>query len=635
MIDILCQFGVLLGIAVWLPAPAASGLWLGARFALAGYLVVIYLFLGNVAFGLPLSMLTWALLAIGLVGLVAALLRPDRRPAAHDLVHPVFVLTALFFAVAASRGGIAYQPYLGDETASWLNLTKQIYLADHYRSDLMDYHLPSYNNGWPILLAAMSSVYSSYRDAHAVSFQFSMHLGVIAFIYDIVRMWISSGRPLDELTATLTGWIVLVVFLAGEITWRLLPTDLLIEQPMLYAYAACILIAIAGQDRDVQAGSLFVYWGITLCAGYLFKASMLAIAPTVALFILTIVRRDIRALALPGFLTPPNARRLCGAAALTFAPLAVVMAVWMVASPGDMMGSSVGRVQDSNLTLAFSADGWSVTLRMLKELSDYALHYKLPITLVASGGVFYAVWNPRWRAILFGFAVFVVATWIGLYLYYLFRESFLTRGLLESFPRFVNLPIRIFHLIGVLALTYVAIRIVRSRMDAFTGSAAVRLCLIGIIGAGLAWQVRQMARATDDMADRRYQNAEIIQTLMRYKASLMQIEQDVARLGLAAPKLAVFDPRHDVAMTTALYYSLKTRRASAMSSYRYFKPTRVSSPEDLAAYDMVWLVGANESEAAQIADYVTDPACAARLKDRILLQVDGGRFACLPDGSQQ
>jgi hypothetical protein len=632
MIDILCQFGVLLGVAAWLPAPAASKSWLGARFALAGYFVVIYLFVGNVALGLPLSVLTWAGLAIGLAALLAALLRPDRRPAIRDLAHPIFVLTALFLAVAASLGGIAYQPYLGDETASWLNLTKQIYLADHYHSDLMDYHLPSYTNGWPLLLAAASSVYASYNDAHAVPLQFFMHLGVLAFIYDIVCDWVSETRPNDEPTAILTAWMVVVVFLAGEITWRLLPTDLLIEQPMLYAYAACFLIAIVGQGRGVPTVRLCGYWGVVLCAGYLFKVSMLAIAPTIGLFVLAAVWRDIQTDARPGLLTALNIRRLCTAGVWAFAPLAIAMTIWLAASPGDLLGSSVGPVQVSNLALLLSADGWWVTLRMLEELRDYGLRYKLPLTVIAGIGVFYAAWAMRWRAALFGFFIFAAGTWAGLYLYYLFREPLVTRGYLESFPRFAILPIRLFHLIGFLALTYAAVRIVLARVGFIANSATLRLCLRGVIGIGLIWQVREVARATEDMTDRRHQNPANIQTLMRYKAHLGQIEREVARLGQDTPKLAIFDPRNDVAMTTALYYSLKTRSELAMNSYRSYKPIRVYSVEGLAAYDMLWPVGANEFEAARIADYLTDPACATGLKDRILLRVDGGRFSCLPEG---
>jgi len=634
MIDIICQFGVLLGIALWLPAPAASGHWLGARFMLAGYIFVLYLFLGNVVVGLPVSGLTWVGLAAGLAGLIAALARPNRAVSVRDLTHPIFLLTVLFFAVVAVRGEVAYQPYLGDETASWLNLSKQIYLADHYRSDLMDYHLPNYVNGWPLLVAATSSIYSSYDDAHAIPLLFFMHLGGIAFIYDIVRSWASDVRPRDVAAATLTGWIAVVVLLAGEITWRLLPTDLLIEQPMLYAYVACFLIAIAGQDLSAPARRLFIYWGIVLGAGYLFKVSMLAIAPTVALFVLTVLWRDIRSNGASGSTTRSNLRRLCEAGVLTFVPLAVVMAVWTAASPGDMMGSSVGQVPASNLALLFSADGWTVTLRMLEELREFCLRYKLPLTLVTGAAMLSAAWSARWRTVLIGFVAFVAATWAGLYLYYLFREPFLTRGYLESFPRFAILPLRIFHLIGFMALTYAALRIALPRMELVSKRTAVRIGLIGIIGIGLAWQIRQVTRSAEDMADRRYQSADLIQTLMRYKAGLLRIQDDIARLGLDAPRLAIFDPRGDVATTTALYYSLKTQRESTPRSYRYFKPVRVSSLDRLASFDMVWPIGANESETARIIDLLSDPACAARLKDHILLRVVGERLDCLTSSTK-
>ena len=632
MIDILCQFGVLLGVAAWLPAPAASKSWLGARFALAGHFVVIYLFVGNVALGLPLSVLTWAALAIGLAALLAALLRPDRRPAIRDMAHPIFVLTALFLAVAASRGGIAYQPYLGDETASWLNLTKQIYLADHYHSDLMDYHLPSYTNGWPLLLAAASSVYASYSDAHAVPLQFFMHLGVLGFIYDIVSDWVSETRSENEPMAILTAWVVVIVFLAGEITWRLLPTDLLIEQPILYAYAASFLVAIVAQSSNAPINRLCLYWGVVLCAGYLFKVSILAIAPTIALFVLVAVWHDGRIGAQPKLLN--NIKQLCGAGILAFAPLAFALTVWMIASPGEMMAASIGPVQGPALARLFSAEGWLVTVRMLQELGDYSLRFKFPLTVVAGLAILYVAWAARWRTVFVGFTFFIASTWAGLFLYYIFREPFLIRGYLESFPRFAILPLRLFHLIGFLALTYAGICILLPRARLVAASAAIRICLICAISIGLLWQAREVARATDDMADRRYQSAENIQTLMRYKASLMQIEQQVKRLGLVAPKLAIFDPRNDVAMTTALYYSLKTRHEPAMSSYRYFMPTRLSSVEGLNTYDMVWPVGANESEANLIAEYLADSSCAAQLANRILLRIESGHFACLPDGAQ-
>lgn len=633
MIDIIGQFCIMLGIALWLPAPVAGRSWLGARFTLAGYVAVIYLFVGNVLLSLPVSALSWLGVVAGTTGLVIKLCRATTRPSRGDLVHPLFVFTALFFTIALVRGGLGYQPYLGDELSSWLNLSRQIYLADQYWSSLTEYPYPSYTDGWPLVIAAANSVYGEYSDAHAVPFGFFLHLGIVAFTYDLVCAWSAKARsantPTFDTTDILVAWCIILMFLAGEVTWRLLPTDLLIEQPLLYCYAACFLIALAASDESTSPYRLAAYFGLTLTAGYLFKVSMLAMAPTVGIFTVAILSSN-PALSRKGLMGVFGApKRMIAALVLTFGPTAAAIAIWTFAAPGgDQVSASVGNVTGSNWTLLFSSDGWAVTRGMLAALSDYCTNYKVALTSLGLVVLLIAVAQQRWRPAIIGFVVFCTATWFGLYLYYLYREPWLVRGVLESFPRFVILPLRILHFVGLLILTSWALRFALPYLSARRSS---RIGLAVLVAAGIAWQTYQIVRSASDIADRRYQDPGLIAKLQEFRSDLAAITAEIDRRTPAPIRVGVIDQNgYGLAMTSAVYYSLKTRRDTVGSSYRDFTPQPVLSADQFDRVDLLWPVSLDQTMAAALARSVDDPACAAALTDYILRKTHDARFICLP-----
>lgn len=632
MIDILVQFFTLLGLSAWLPAPAERGQWLGARFMLAGYVATIFLFVGNVVFSLPVSSLTLALVVLGFVGLVCAVARATNRAHLRELWHPLYVFTILLLAIAAYRGGLEYQPYLGDEFASWLNLTKQIYLADNYWSPLMDYHLPSYSNGWPLLIAASSSVYPSYDDAHAVPMQFFLHLGVIGFTYDAIRVEYFKTDTNDRWLVRFVAWGVILVMLSAEVTWRLLPTDLLIEQPMLYTYSACFLIAVMSQNDETDHLRLSLYLGIVLCAGYLFKVSILAIAPAFGVFFLAFHWRDFRrkqSAASRRLLLSREHWPAVLSLLLMFAPTIAAIIIWKHASTGDQLDASLGSLTGANWSLLFSDYGFSVLKHMTVALWDFGATYKIPLTLCALTAFVVATPSKHWAPIILGFWAFCGATAAGLYLYYIYRAPMPASGFLESFPRFVILPIRILHYIGFLIITFAALRFIAPWVAAFVPRAVLVGGLAVAIGCGFVWQVVQVDRAVVDIADRRFQDSVNIRAIQAYKLDISRLKKEIRSQSMTAPRVAILDSHgYKVASTVALYYSLKTERGAP---YRYFWPEEVPAHIEQAwsSFDIIWPVTIDDYSHRILRLLIDDPACANSPTDYFLLRSVNKRYACV------
>jgi hypothetical protein len=268
---------------------------------------------------------------------------------------------------------------------------------------------------------------------------------------------------------------------------------------------------------------------------------------------------------------------------------------------------------------------------MISALWDYVSSYKVSLTIGATlAALTAAAVSAQWRYILIGFAVFFLATWAGLYPYYMVRQPVLMMGYLESFARFLNLPLRIWHLIGALALTAAIIRFDLPRVFSFLPKTAYRAAIGVAIAAGLLWQTRAVVRAADDMTDRRHQDVALITKLDRYDADLVRIVGEIERREMATPNLGVIDQKgYDTALTSAIYYSLKSHRASAGTSYRHFLPAAVHTADQIAKFDIVWPVTLDAETTAKIAATVDDPACAATPTDYILVKADSARFICL------
>ena len=147
-------FFSLLGMAGWLPGlTRARRDWLGFRFLMAVFFIPLVLYVGNVILSIPLSAIVYLFVACSGVGLAANVFRnwKNRGETLNLALHPVWIFSILLFGVAVFRVGIDYLPYPGDEVASWLKISRQIYLADAYWSDRVIYHLapiPTAGRSW-------------------------------------------------------------------------------------------------------------------------------------------------------------------------------------------------------------------------------------------------------------------------------------------------------------------------------------------------------------------------------------------------------------------------------------------------------------------------------------------------------
>ena len=246
------------GIATFMPGLTDNRRdWFGLRCLLAMLAIPAVLYLGNVVLGLPLDWLARGFALVGAGGILLTVVRIGRnkalrREAFGRLAHPVWTLTLVVFLVASMHRFPGYMPFPGDEVASWLRLTKQIFLANAYWSDRLDYHLGAYTNGWPLMTAFPSLVWGRFADADLGPLPYLMHLALIGTAFDVIRDWCRR----DGIETGLAGLCAaLLVFLltAVEALWVLYPSDMLIDRPMLYVWAAILLLGLAGIARPELA----------------------------------------------------------------------------------------------------------------------------------------------------------------------------------------------------------------------------------------------------------------------------------------------------------------------------------------------------------------------------------------------
>ena len=231
----------LAGMAILTPGLNSPGYnWRGFQFCVVVLIVPIYLYVGNVLLGLPLSALTLAFAAIAMAGFGKLVIQRSLtwENCRSSALHPIFILPLLALAVALTINDLTYLPYPGDETGSWLRYARQVYLADAYWSDKLIYHHGAYTTGWPMMIAFANIFDSQYVDRNGIVFLFLMHVGVLGFTFDLTRFVVLRSGVSDNRTANLIAWLLVLVLLAVEASWILFPTFQLIEKPLLYAYLA-------------------------------------------------------------------------------------------------------------------------------------------------------------------------------------------------------------------------------------------------------------------------------------------------------------------------------------------------------------------------------------------------------------
>jgi hypothetical protein len=622
----LLAYAVPLGLALLPPAARLHAVGLPGLAYFCGWAVtILVLFIAGVL-GFPLSCAAWALCVAAAASLIRALVA--RRFARGALFHPLAVLPVLAAVPILVSMPVVYEIYVWDAWTNWVGWARQIVVADAiYRPDMW---IATRGDvpGWPLAMALPSFVSGTFDAPDAWAVAISLHVALLALLYDLARILFRDLAKAGEGAARLAAWVFVLLALGAELTWTLLPELLLIEEPQ-YFFLAGGFLAVGTGIATQRPGPALAASTLLMAAAFVFKTSFVAFAPAYLLsvaYLLFAVGAGWRI----------DGRRLFALAGIVSALVAVSLA-WSWAAPSarcqaDTLGI-VARLASNEPVHGipfgrFAAD-------VLARMTEFGLAWKLPVTVAALAGML-AFARTRLFAII---ALGVVGTWVAFYagvvsgMATCFSESEIAQ--LASVQRYTRVPLRLTQTIGIVLLLAATAHVAGRRpalMNARPAFAALAAAVV-LLGAFQLYRSHQVVR---HVALR-----ENIDPAFRLRADASK--RDVAILKAMRPagpenpsRILYFAPRPDVDRVAANYHGLGTRRGDPLrivTADRAAPTTLWDLPESvisaLADSDAVVLLRPPEAELRSI------PALAAALDGcsrgeagYLLLRAESGEFTC-------
>ena len=493
-----------LGIGALLPRPSgapgsppgsSAELGPGLRFMTGWCISVIVLFLAGVC-GLPLHVAAWVLAGAAAAGLALegrrALRGGDRFREA--IAHPLAVLPAIIAVMLIVAAPGRYEIMAWDAWTNWIGWSRQMVVADAIYRPEMWIATRGDTPGWPLAMALPGFLGGRFVTENAWAVAMTLHVGLLASIFDFVRRFLE--RALGP-RAALAAWIFILLALCAELTWTLVPTLLLIEEPQFYLLAT-VLIALATGIGERRADAALAAAAAAAMAGaYLFKGSFITFAPGFALIAAWWLLHPAERWSL-------QPRSLFLLAAVLALPVAL-MAVWSLAAPAGRCQAAPGAMI-ARLVGGGDVHGTPLSVfvgLVAARMAAFGFGWKLPVSLIAVAGLAAYIRKPAcWVAVVAGLAtaaVFFVGLVGGMATCFSADEI----SDLASVQRYMRVPLRLFQTMGVCLLVVAAgaaVARIAPRIRLPRGvTAAAALAALAVLGG---WQVVQIDRAFRMVAER-------------------------------------------------------------------------------------------------------------------------------------
>ncbi|CUW38068.1 protein of unknown function [Magnetospirillum sp. XM-1] len=593
-----------LGLGTW----ALPGMGAGVRACVGIALVSMALMVGHSVAGLPLAPLAWGLFGLGLGGLWRC------RPVPADLLHPLLVFTAAFSILVLVRGGVSYVPWGDDEFINWLTPAKQLFLARWQFAPHILFSNPSYPPAWPALLSLPSVLAGRFSQDMAGLVPFALHVAFLGLVFDIAR------SRLDRLSS----WGFVLFALAVEISWRLLPLNLLSEQPQVYAESAVFLLLLwTAWAKGEERRGLLAAAGLMAAQGYLIKAAGIVAVPALALaaaWPLLSCWRDLR-------------RRLAPAVfdmILLAAPVAAVYLIWARMAPGSSCSTSLGSYLSVKGIADLAVDRAGPLSEYVRAVAAYYGSYKVPLSVVALAGLGLGLARAASRA-----AILAVLAYFALYLGALFW-SYQTCPVnfnyyLSSLERYILVPLRVLHAVGLMVLALeLAPRLIRLR-----GYTALAGAAILLLAGWQAWRLshdlaeiglRDNGRAFAATGEAIVATEPALRRALANRPDKARVLQ-LAEFGYPYPH---YPTRHYLLNSDGATLPFEYCLATGYGESIRFAGLDCPFPnldQALARSDILWALSLTPALADAVRPFLA-PACPADFSGTVLVRGGSGRFAC-------
>lgn len=497
---LLGTYALVLGSAGLMPR-ISSRPGLDGRFFSGLSFVVLMLFFGQVGLGLDYRSIRLILLPLAAIGLILWFRQGNRWLRTEFLTHPVLVLPVLLALLVGIRGGdVDYLPLAWDEYSNWLPWAKQ-YLK---YGNVVDSRIIAvvmglgYTPGWPLVLALQGLWRETFNEGGALMVFALMHMAVLGLAYDVML-----GRlrrtGYEIAFARLIAWAVILGLLAVEASWKLVPINLLIEEPQTYCLVACVLLAFGWWDEAPPAWRVALPIGLICAMGYVIKSAILTFAPS--LFVLFAAFLWLR-----GSSAPAGWKRLGGGGsfygwAALATPLLATIAVWRLlgphfadclSQPNVAFAGAWARLGETERVL----DLWH---RYWAEVFQYLCDYKLIVTVGAALCLLVAAVMDRFtRVILAAFVLYWGIYFLSLYAYHLDCLGEYYFNNLNSIERFVRVPLRVLHVIGPVVLLHCF----ADRLFSFGNNQKMLVAAAGVVVLLGTYQLTRMNASLHSVAGR-------------------------------------------------------------------------------------------------------------------------------------
>lgn len=467
---------------------------------------LLHLFLG-----LSLGASAWTLFGLAAIGIALTLHRMlGEPPSVSDILHPVPILLALGIIVIAVHGAPEYLPYTSDEFSSWLGAARLAFMAGDFSAVNKFIHTSGYTPGWRFALLYPWVFTGHINEGASAGIPFVAHIGLLGLVFDVAAQAISASGRFSRRHTELLAWAFICVFMAGEASGLLWPRTLLIEPPQLYAFSATIivmvLVASHNQVQGPLAARLAVYAGLFLATAYVIKIAAITLIPT-TLVVAAVVYMGGRTS------QPAALKRSALMLATMIVPLLLAVGMWKLAVPdtGNTLSSPTALFSGKSLQRIAERDWLELAGRFGAAVWSYVASYKAPLTLIAIFALAYSAAKGRYQALLV-WGVFVLSYTASLYWWHLAGAGDYYHQQLNSIERFMRIPIRMLHLLGLIAIVLEASaylgRQSAGKLAAFAGHALVVRGMSVLIILLLGFQGLQVFRSLEDVSTRKHQNTD-------------------------------------------------------------------------------------------------------------------------------
>lgn len=495
---LLGTYALVLGGAGLMPR-IGSGPGLDGRFFAGFAAVILLLFFGQIGFGWDYHRMGLVLVPLAALGLIRWFRQGTGWLRAEFLTHPVLVLPVLLALLVGIRGGgVGYLPLAWDEYSNWLTWARQYLEVGNVGDARITTGVMGYTPGWPLVLALPGLWRGTFSEGGALMAFALMHMAVLGLVYDAVlgRLW-RAGQGLGF--ARLAAWGLILILLAAEASWKLVPINLLIEEPQTYCLVACVILVFGWWDDAPPPWRIGLPLGLAWALGYVIKSAMLTFVPSLLVLFAAFLwlRRSSY---------PVGWRRLAGdggvhGAAALLAPLLAAIVVWRllgphfagcISQPSVAFAGAWARLGETERAL----DLWR---RYWAEMFQYLWDYKLIVSVGSLGCLLVAAAADRFvRVILVSFVFYYGLYFLSLYAYHLdcFGEYYFFN--LNSIERFTRVPLRLLHVIGPVVLLHTYAGRLRAIGNTRLMKAAA---MVAVVSLG-AYQLTRMNASLGSVAGR-------------------------------------------------------------------------------------------------------------------------------------